>query len=208
MMRIKTIALAAVLALSGAAQAASLIDTGSPDASKPGYVLDTANFLAVQFKADAAWQIDGLSAYLSGGNAGEHFTVALYADSSSHLPGDLLASSLAEFSADGWNSSAALNWSLPTAGNYWLALEGATKETIPGLPEPDGSFVATAGGLSMPGLTAFSDGGLAGYQASPGIQFGLQVTGAVPEPTSYLLLLVGLGVIGVSRLKACRQQHG
>ncbi|MCV2360012.1 PEP-CTERM sorting domain-containing protein [Paucibacter sp. TC2R-5] len=201
----KTITLAAVLALFGTAHAASLIDTGSPDASKPGYALDTSNFLAVQFNAGAAWHIDGLSAYLSGGKAGEHFTVALYADSSAHLPGDLIAASTVEFSTDGWNKSSALNWSLPTAGSYWLALEGATKEVIPGLPEPDGSFVANAGGLTMPGLTAFSDGGFAGYQASPGIEFGLQITGAVPEPSSYLLLLAGLGLVGATRIKANRR---
>ena len=195
-----TVALAATLLLAGTADAASLLDTGTPNGSTFGGTVDTADFLALQFNASSAWQIDGIAAFLTGGNAGDHFAVSLYQDAASHLPGDLLASAKVDFSADGWNGVAGLGWQLPSAGLYWLAVEGTTLEAVPGLPMPDGAFVAPSGGLSMPGPTAFAAGGA--YQAAP-LQFGLQVTGVVPEPTSALMLALGLiGVAVAARRKS------
>jgi hypothetical protein len=177
-----TLVLAAAL-LANAAGATTLINTGTPDGSQLAYALDSSNFLAVAFDAPQAWRIDSVAAFLAGGVPGDHFTVALYQDAPGK-PGDLLAAATVSFDADGWNAASGLAWTLPGAGHYWLALEGA-----------DGAFTASAGGLAMPGVTAFADGGFLGYQAYPGIQFGLQVAGAVPEPTTGLLLLAGLGLL-------------
>ena len=192
MFRKLTLVLATSLLLAGtthtAAQATTLIDTGTPDNSLFAGTVDSSNFLALQFSAAQAWRIDGIAAFLSGGQAGEHFALSLYRDAASHLPGELIACTALSFAADGWNGAAALGWHLPTAGVYWLGVEGV-----------DGSFNAPAGGLVMPGATAFADGSqLGAYQAYNGLQFGLRVTGAVPEPASIALLLAGLVVVAAA----------
>jgi hypothetical protein len=194
MLRKLTLALAASLVLAGASPAATLIDTGTPTGSLAAGVVDSSNFLALQFTADQAWTIDGVSAYLTGGQAGDLLAISLYA-SGAGLPADPLASVTFIYAGDGWNSASSLGWHLPAAGSYWFGIEGVVVETLasPGNWVPQGSFLAPAGGLTMPGATAFASG--SGYTAYPGLQFGLQVTGAVPEPASLVLLLVGLGVV-------------
>ena len=178
--------------------AVTLLDTGTPNASLPAGVVDSVDFLAMQFNAGSAWSVDTVSAYLTGGQAGDVFAVSLYRDAAG-LPGDPLASLQISFVADGWNSAAAAGWQLPAAGTYWLGLEGVVAETPPGSGNfvPQGAFFAPAGGNTMTGLTAFASG--SAYSLSPGLQFGLQVAGAVPEPATALLLLAGLGLVGAGR---------
>lgn len=192
MFRKLTLVLATSLLLGGAthiaAQTTTLIDTGTPDNSLFAGTVDSSNFLALQFSAAQAWRIDGIAAFLAGGQAGEYFALSLYQDATNHLPGELMASTALSFAADGWNGATALGWYLPTAGVYWLGVEGV-----------DGSFNAPAGGLVMPGTTAFADGShLGAYQAYNGLQFGLRMVGAVPEPASTALLLAGLVVVATA----------
>jgi len=201
MLRKLTVALAASVLAASAASAATLIDTGTPDGSQAGFAVDVTDFVAVQFNAPSAWRLDDIGAYLVAGNPGDHFAVSLYRDASG-LPGDLIASAQVSFVADGWNHISSLAWQLPAAGSYWLALEGTMVESVPGLPVPDGSFIAPAGGLTMPGTTAFSDGSYMGYQLQAGIQFGLEVIGAVPEPASISLMLLGVALVGVVSVRA------
>jgi len=198
-------ALAASVLTVGVASAATLIDTGTPDGSRAGFAVDATDFVAVEFNAPAAWQLDEIGAYLVGGNPGDHFAVSLYRDASG-LPGELIASARVSFVADGWNRISSLGWHLPAAGSYWLGLEGTVSESVPGLLVPEGSFVAPAGGLRMPGATAFSDGSYIGYRTDPAIQFALQAVGAVPEPTSFALMLLGVGFVGCASTRPGRRR--
>lgn len=187
MFRTLTSGLAATLLMAGAAHAATLVDTGTPNGSLPALAVDAIDWVAVQFDLATATRIDSVAAYLVGGSSGEHFALSLYQDAPG-LPGDLLASQTLSFGADGWNAASGLGWQL-AAGRYWLGVEGI-----------DGNFSAPAGGLLEPGSTAFADGSHNGsYQALAGLQFGLQIQGAVaaavPEPSSTALLLAGLGVV-------------
>ena len=190
---------AAVLLAAAAlpAAATTLIDTGTPNGSLPSGVVDSSNFLAVQFSAANAWAIDSVATYLGGGQAGDQVAIALYADATG-LPGDPLARVVVDVGSDGWNSASALGWQLPAAGSYWLAIEGVLLE----VPVNSGNFVSKgafqlpSGGITMPGGTAFAAG--SGYAAYPGLQFGLQIAGAVPEPTTWALLLASLGGVAAS----------
>ena len=198
-----TVASAALLGLALAAtptSAAYLLNTasaGNPNASLPAGVVDSNDFLALQFSANERWNIDGIEVYLTGGTAGDAFGVLLYSDAAG-LPGSLLASATASFNADGWNGVAGLGRPFSGPGLYWLAVEGLID---PISFVPLGSFLAPAGGLSMPGATAFAAG--SGYQPAPGVQFGARISGFVPEPGSPWLVLAALaGVGGVpSRLR-------
>ena len=196
---------AAVLLAAAAlpAAATTLIDTGSPSASRPAGAVDSSNFLAVQFNAANAWAIDSVATHLGGGQAGDQVAIALYADAAG-LPGDPLARVVVDVGSDGRNRSAALGWQLPAAGSYWLGIEGVLLE----VPVNSGNFVSKgafqlpSGGITMPGATAFAAG--SGYTAYPGLQFGQQMTGAVTEPTRWALQLAGLGLVaaGASRRAA------
>lgn len=194
MLRKLSLALAAPLLLAGAAQAVTLIDTGTPTGAGTPGVVSSNDFLSVQFTATDAWRIDRVAAYLTG-SGGDHFALSLYQDAVTHVPGELVASTTVSFTGDGWNGAAALGWHLTSGSSYWLGVEGV-----------DGYFSAPVGGLTMPGVTAFSDGSHQGaYQPYPGIQFGLQVTGAVPEPATIALLLAGLLVVGAASANKARR---
>ena len=196
---LRSVACGAMLALATAATSATasyLINTasaGNPDGSLPSGVVDSNDFLALQFSANERWNIDGIEIYLTGGTAGDAFAVSLYSDAGG-LPGGLLASATASFNADGWNGVATLGRPFSGPGLYWLAVEGLID---PVSFVPLGSFLAPSGGLSMPGATAFAAG--SGYQPAPGEQFGARISGFVPEPASGWLLLAALAaVVGLS----------
>jgi hypothetical protein len=206
MFKILTLALAASLAVGGAS-AATLIDTGTPTGTL-GNSVDPTDFLATRFTASNAWLIDGVSAYLTGGNSGDQFALSLYKDAAG-LPGELVARTLVNWTAGGWNGTSALGWALPGAGSYWLGVEGVWLGSDSGLQTPGGSFTANTDGLTMPGITAFSDGsyqnGSAVYTAYD-LSFGLQVTGAVPEPATAAQMLAGLLIGGVVAARARRSR--
>ena len=195
-------AAAVLLAAALPASATVLLNTGTPDGSRPGLAVDSTDFLALQFTAPQAWTIAGVSVYLTGGSVGDHFALVLYKDAPG-LPGDLLASATVSFAADGWNGASALGWQLPTAGRYWLGIEGLALDNGFGVLVPQGNFVATSGGVTMPGATAFNSG--SGYGlATGGLQFGAMVTNEAPEPVSLALVLAALGGMGIA---ARRNRH-
>jgi hypothetical protein len=185
------VATVAALALAQGALAATLVDTGTPNGSKFALSVDSSDFIAAQFTATNTWAVDGVSAFLTGAQDGDHAAFTLYEDNSGRV-GDAIASTTFAMGADGWNGTTGLGWALTAGRVYWLGVEGV-----------DAALAATAGGNTMPGLTAFSSTGFSsGYSAYP-LQFGLQITGAVPEPATTLLLLAGIGALG---LKARRRQ--
>lgn len=192
-MNFKINALCAVLAISALAnaQADTLLDTGTPDNTGFPITLDTADYAATKFQLGASYTIQDIAGYLTTGNSGDTFTIALYSDNNGHV-GSELQSAQATFVADGWNGASALNWSV-SAGNYWVAFEVGSNDNL-----TNDSFNLLLP-LSSPNhalATAFKNG--ATYQAATGFDYGVRVTGtpAVPVPAAAWLMgsaLLGLG---------------
>lgn len=164
--------------------------------------VDSSNWVAERFTLSSATTIDSLQAYVMSTDAGDiglNFTVALYADrpGAKALPAlnfyaadnGQLAHTSVTFSGNGWNSSATgLNWSL-AAGSYWVALEAGSA----------GFLQAPTGAVPAASAVAYFDGSGLNYKPT-GVSdsFGVAIT-AVPEPTTLVLALAGLGLVGLSR---------
>ena len=197
-------AAAMLLGCAAPARAALVVDTGVPNGNPVGALaLDSNDFYAGQVRFTSAAQIGSVATHVLGGSAGETFTVALYADGATHLPGAVLYQATATYSVDGWNGVDGLSGWNVAAGTYWVAFEFGFGDNL-GAGSATGALLDR--GVPAPlSRTAFDAGG--GYQlASAPLDFGVRVealAAAVPEPTVSVLMLAGFGAIGwVARRRA------
>lgn len=178
------------------AHADILLDTGTPDNSGFPLVLDGSDFVATEFHLAGSYTIDGVSGYLTSGNVGDTFTIALYSDNNGHV-GTQLQSTQAMFSADGWNGVSSLSWNTG-AGNYWVAFEIGANDNLSSFQLP----------LSAPNhalATAFNADFR--YVNASGMDYGVLVTGtpAVPVPAAAWLFASALGCFGGIAQRARRK---
>jgi hypothetical protein len=189
-----SLAAALLLACASSVHATRVVDTGAPNGSAVGaYAFDATDFYSGQVSFASNARIDDVFAHILGGTAGETFTIALYDDNASQLPGTLRQSVTATFGSDGWNGASSLSGWNVTAGNYWIALEIGFDDTL-----GQGSLTGALLDRGVPSplaRTAFNPG--SGYQAAQ-LDFGLRVdatVASVPEPETYLLMVAGLAAV-------------
>ena len=193
MKNLQLLAGTAILAitLSQHAQADLIVDTGAPISTAGGWVLDGANFYAVQFTLAQTQEITGIEAYITdSGDVTQDqntFTVAVYDSNSSYhnLPSSLEFSQQATFNDNsnggGWNGLSGIDQTL-NAGTYWAAFEVGASDSFAGvLPEINTTLT-----------TAYNDG--SGYKLTSS-GFGVEIT-AVPVPASLWLFISGLLAFG------------
>ncbi|MDE2595024.1 MAG: hypothetical protein KGL57_12380, partial [Burkholderiales bacterium] len=169
-------AIAATLPLQAHASGSLTVNTAVPTGSLiMSNNVDSTDWLAERFTVSASTQIDSINAYLlsadtSGADIGKTFTIALYGDST--YAGKLLPSlnfglpnhgqlfqTSATYTADGWNGSSGLNWSI-AAGSYWVALEVGSDPS-------NASFLqAPTGAQPVAEAVAFFDGSGTRYQST------------------------------------------
>lgn len=186
-----TLAAAALLLGSAPAHAELSVDTGTPNGNAVGaFAFDSNDSYAGQITFAGDTTLRAISTHVLDGAAGETFTIALYNDSATHLPGTALYVATATLDSSGWNGVSGLTGWNVLAGSYWIGLEIGPMDTL-GAASATGALLDR--GVANPVLrTAFNAG--SGYQAATGLDFGLRVSSvpAVPEPSETLLMLAGL----------------
>ncbi len=196
---LSTLAGAATLALASAAQAATVVDTGTPNGSAVGsLVFDGSDWVAAQVGFANAAAIDAIAGHILGGTAGETFDISLFSGGTS--PGSLLFTTTATYGADGWNGASGLGWTV-APGSYWIEFEVNFGDTLGTTATATGALFDV--GVAHPVTTATtSDWGFT-YDAS--VQsIGLQVS-TVPWPASGTTMLAGLALLsalGLARRRA------
>jgi hypothetical protein len=175
--------------LPGLAQAQSFIlDTGTPPSSPPAeYTIGGSSSIAVEFAANAGQQVTQLAAYLAPGTGGSNFTFDIY--SSLRTSGNRVSATYVDTGTftggTGWVTSNA-NWTVPTTGDYWLALQGSTGNNFDA-PAETGTTTGTVPALGFASASSSSF-----YYATGNYPIGVEIT-ATPEPSSWLLALVCIG---------------
>ncbi len=194
------ISAAIVLAAGGPAFAGILVDTGDATLGQ-GLLLDGANkvfgpaSLAGEFSLATPSVVTGFSVQI-GGLSGAQVTSSIYnATLGAPAASPPLFSTIWDASVVccgySYQGPTGLQWTLP-AGDYWLSFEALDPDFQGGLqagpPSPLAAYAYTA---------SYSNG----WQvAAPSLtdSFSLKVFGgpAVPEPTTWTLMLLGFGLAG------------
>jgi hypothetical protein len=188
--------------LGTASASAFILDTGTPPTPSSGTplpVLNAVDWYAAEFHATAGETITQLSAYLSqgAGQPGNTFTWDIYSASGAFLVRSSQREAPAftatgNFSANGWNS-VGVDWTVPTTGNYWVAMQVSGATQTPGLDLPPESSISSG---TVPAL-AFAFAGTShqfAVETTTGV--GIQVT-ATPLPAALPLFAGGLGALGL-----------
>jgi hypothetical protein len=194
--------IACLLVLAGGAQAATVIDTGTPDGKAVGALaFDSIDWVAAQVSFAQASTIGAIQGHILGGAAGETFDISLYSSDGGAGPASLMFTTTATFGADGWNGVSGLSGWNVAAGQYWIEFEIQGDDSL-GSSSVTGALFDL--GASHPlALTASTGDAGFSYQDSP-LSFGLRVS-TVPEPESLALMLAGLAWLSTRRL-ACRSR--
>ena len=193
---------AVLLAAAPFAQAATVVDTGTPGGSAVGALaFDGIDWTAAQVSFAKASKVDAIQGHVLGGAPGETFDISLFADDAATGPGTLLYTATATYGTAGWNGVSGLSGWTVAAGSYWIGFEIQGGDTL-------GSSSATGALLDLGApnplaLTAFtSDGGFS-YETSAlslGLRLDATAVSTVPEAAAPLQALAGLLLLSTMSL--------
>ncbi|MBT9502207.1 MAG: PEP-CTERM sorting domain-containing protein [Burkholderiaceae bacterium] len=193
------------------AHAVLIVDTGEPFLAGSGSALMGSGdgryhqFLAAMFTVAEGYTIDSASTHLQYSDpywtSAGTFNFKLYGNNAG-LPGTVLFSSsmltVPVGAAGAWYSAGSLNWAIEP-GSYWISLE-AEESTL--------AILASGAGRSLPHF-AFDYGTDAPgtwhslVSSTPSLR--IDATPAIPEPSTFGLMALGLAAVGVRRSIRHRQ---
>lgn len=184
-MRFMSVALAATLAIAAPAQAATIVDTGTPTGKDGVIALNPSQKLAGRFSLTSATLLTDIQGFIGSSTNSEEITIAI--SDGVTTPGNVLYSgALTAVSNASFQGLSGLNWMLD-AGNYWVSFASSGYSSmVPGAPRP----------MSQ---TAYTDTRW-GWQSYP-MSMGVRISGvaaAVPEPTTWAMMIVGFSLIGTA----------
>lgn len=188
----------AVLCLAPAIANASLVlDTGTPTTGANLEELTTSQWFAAEFSLSAGETVTSLSAYLAG-NTGATYTLDIF--SGANFTGVRLSSQTLDYSTGGtfttnnaWNTTSA-NWTAPTSGNYWLAIE--VTGTQPRGTNVNVLTTANNGTAPAEGFAYLGSSTNGEFTTSGAPDVAFQVN-AAPVPLPPAALLFGGGLLGL-----------
>ena len=199
---IATISAAALLALVPHAQAATVVDTGTPDGGTVGaLVFDSVDWVAAQVSFAQASTIAAIQGHVLGGTAGETFDISLFSADGGAGPGTLMYTTTATFGDDGWNGVSGLGGWTVAAGTYWIEFEIQGDDTL-GARSVTGALFDTGAPHPL-ATTAFTGDAGFSYADAP-LSFGLRVS-TVPWPSSASLMLAGMALLSTLGLARRRR---
>ncbi|WP_084582787.1 PEPxxWA-CTERM sorting domain-containing protein [Sphingomonas azotifigens] len=180
---------AALLASTGIAQAAPILDTGAggTNVSRAAAVTETHS-VAGYFDLTKAVTVDGIFGWI-GGDEGARLTASIYSEID-FVPAKLLFSAnFVNTGMIGWQGADSLKWALGP-GSYFVVFS-ATGDSTSYMP----------GGVSQP-LVAYLHGGEGDWRRLREQNAGIRLTGttggAVPEPAAWAMLIGGFGFAGAA----------
>lgn len=185
------------------AGASVLFDSGTPTGT--AWSFDYRQYFAGQFKVGEPYTITGASAYLSSTNSNSGSVTIQIRSGGANVPGRVLLSKsfvLQSGSPENWYGLDDLGWQL-NAGTYWLAFVPDAKAS--------GSWRGGAPN-SLPHYARYLDNQWNDYGTGyfDFLKVGMRLSGtavsaAVPEPSTWAMLLVGFGVVGYSLRRRPKQ---
>ena len=180
MMKFLPIALAATLSIAAPAQAATIVDTGTPTGN---YIpVNPEQSVAGRFSLTSRTTLTDVQGYI--GAEISDFTIAI---SQGSLPGTALYSgTFTSVKMDSFQGLVGLSWILD-AGDYWVSFSSSGYAGMKkGAPRPMSE-------------TAYTDPrwGWGSYPMSMGVRIS-GVAAAVPEPATWAMMLLGFGMVGAA----------
>jgi hypothetical protein len=184
--------------------ASTIIDTGPGPSSSDGTTLNTNQSLAAEFSLDEDYTITAVEGWIVSYGTGL-FTASIFSGGGD-VPGSVLFSSQfggAALRPADWQGAHGLSWNL-AAGTYWVGFSadpgiGGAMPTPS--PNPLGNEAFTREG------SWFREDSLSlGVRISGNEGFNNPNVGAVPEPSTWAMMLVGFGAVG-GAMRSAKQRR-
>ena len=172
------------------ALASFVVNTGNPTGTGYEFGPEPFNSSAGFFTLDAATTITSAEWFLdsAGGTAG---TIMIY--DGSHFPQSNFALFSADFTsvaARGWQGVFGQSWNL-SAGSYWVSVTMDGRYSLPRTGSSQLSRYA-----STINLGDWTEGPIDPFGFNFGVRLSDDVSAAVPEPGTWMMMIGGFGTIG------------
>ena len=187
------------------AYAAEFVDTGPGPEGPTGWTLNPSQSLAAEFVLGQDSTITSVEGWIASIIDGSLFTASIFSDGG-NVPGSVLFSSSFSGGAPGtgqWQGAYGLSWNL-AAGTYWVGFSG--QNGLGTMPNPSANPLGNEAFTFEGNWVGFDDLSI-GARVTGNQGFNNPNTGAVPEPSTWAMLILGFFGVGAAIRSARRKQN-